>query len=131
MMAIGSDFWRSTASSLAFTLSSAKIALFIEEMLDGGLEIGAWLRADGGGITDGRPDGGGIVGVFGNRPPDRIESGPGARLEGGGADGGGSVGRLEVGIVSRLEGGLESGEMSPRGTPLLSFVLISGSSPDH
>ena len=51
MMAIGSDFWRSTASSLAFTLSSAKMALFIEEMLEGGLEIGAcW---PGGGI-DGR-----------------------------------------------------------------------------
>lgn len=100
-------------------------------MLDGGLEIGAWLRFDGGGITDARPEGGGTEGVFDSMLPVRIDSGPGARLDGG-ADGGGIVPRLEVGIVRRLEGGLESGDTSPpRGPPLLSFALISGSSPDH
>jgi hypothetical protein len=103
-------------------------------MLEGGLEIGASLRPEGGGgSTDGRPEGGGggTVGLLGNRPADRIETAPETRLEGG-ADGGGSVGRLEAGTVSRLEGGLESGEMSlPSGPWVLSFELISGSSPDH
>jgi hypothetical protein len=79
--------------------------LFIEEMLDGGLEIGAWLRPEGGGtegrpggggITEGRPedggiDGGGIDGLLDSNPPDRTERGPEARLEGG-AEGGGTEG---------------------------------------
>lgn len=99
------------------------MALFIDEMLEGGLEIGAGFRPDGGttegrpgggGSTDGRPEGGGgsTEGRLPNRFPDRTESGPGARLEGG-ADGGGIVGRLDTGPVSRLEGGFESGDVSP------------------
>jgi hypothetical protein len=36
------------------------MALFIEEMLDGGLEVGAWPRAEGGG-AEGRPGGGGSI----------------------------------------------------------------------
>ncbi len=110
------------------------MALFIEEMLEGGLEIGAWLRPDGGGgTTDGRPEGGGggTEGLLVVSPADRIETAPEARLEGG-AEGGGSVGRLEMGTVSRLDGGLESGEISPPlGPRVLSFALISGSPPDH
>jgi hypothetical protein len=114
------------------------MALFIEEMLDGGLEVGAWERAEGGG-DDGRPGGGGstearledgeVDPVSATRPPDRMESGPVARLEGG-AEGGGTEGTLDPGAESRLEGGAESGETS-RGPRILSSSLISGSPQCH
>jgi hypothetical protein len=42
---------------LAFIFSSARMALVIEERLEGGLEVGAWARPDAGGT-----DGGGIEG---------------------------------------------------------------------
>jgi hypothetical protein len=49
MIAIGSDFLRSTDASLAFTLSRAVMALFSDVRLEGGFEGGATLRFDGGG----------------------------------------------------------------------------------
>jgi hypothetical protein len=114
------------------------MALFIEEMLDGGLEIGAWLRPEGGGtegrpggggITEGRPEGGGIDGLRETITPERIERGPVARLDGG-AEGGGTEGRLELGPVILLDGGFESGDVSPpRGPRGRSLSLISGNSP--
>lgn len=103
------------------------MALVIEDRLEGGFDVGSWLRADAGGGTEARPDAGGGTegrpdggagneprpavdanGGFSTTPWDRIESGPGDLLEGG-EDGGGSVGRLGA----RLEAGLESGDASP------------------
>jgi hypothetical protein len=114
------------------------MALFIEEMLDGGLEVGAWVRPEGGG-ADGRPGGGGSTDarledgdddpVSATRPPDRMESGPVVRLEGG-AEGGGTEGTLDPEDESRLEGGAESGERS-LGPRVLSSSLISGSPQWH
>jgi hypothetical protein len=115
------------------------MALFIEEMLDGGLEVGACERPEGGGV-DGRPGGGGstearledgeVPPVSATRPPDRMESGPVVRLDGG-AEGGGTEGTLDPGAAeSRLEGGAESGETS-RGPRVLSSSLISGSPQWH
>jgi hypothetical protein len=50
-MAIGSDLWRSTASSLAFTRSNPTIAFCIRVKLEGGCELTLLQLWGGGGIA--------------------------------------------------------------------------------